>query len=114
MSQTTPPQDTWLYTREEVQRILRVAIALANDHDPLLQVISTDKANVLAFSRLWRRVVTETFAAEAPAIKPKHKLADSAAMLMMKHPRMFGGILLADKTCVHSWGFRSSPSIFSR
>ncbi|KAH6679901.1 3-isopropylmalate dehydrogenase [Plectosphaerella plurivora] len=90
--------DSWLYTREEVQRISRVAIALASDHNPPLQVISTDKANVLASSRLWRRVVTETFAAEAPAIKPKHQLADSAAMLMMKYPRMFDGILLADNT----------------
>jgi 3-isopropylmalate dehydrogenase len=90
--------DSWLYTREEVQRISRVAIALANAHDPPLQVTSTDKANVLASSRLWRRVVDETFEAEAPAIKPKHQLADSAAMLMMKHPRMFDGILLADNT----------------
>lgn len=90
--------DSWKYTKPEVERISKVAIALANAHDPPLNVMSTDKANVLASSRLWRRVVDETFAAEAPGITLKHQLADSAAMLMMKMPRLFNGILLADNT----------------
>ncbi|KAF9777085.1 hypothetical protein IL306_004643 [Fusarium sp. DS 682] len=90
--------DSWAYSRAEVERISKVAIALATAVDPPLPVISTDKANVLASSRLWRRVVNETFERDAPHVTLSHQLADSAAMLMMKNPRMFNGILLADNT----------------
>lgn len=90
--------DPWAYTRLEVERVARVAAALAMEHDPPQQVISSDKANVLASGRLWRRVVSETFAKEFPQIKLSHQLADSAAMLMMKQPRSFNGVLLTDNT----------------
>ncbi|TVY16120.1 3-isopropylmalate dehydrogenase [Lachnellula arida] len=79
--------DPWQYSREEVERVAHVAAALALQHDPPQQVISCDKANVLASSRLWRRV-----------IKLSHQLADSAAMLMMKDPRSFNGVVLTDNT----------------
>ena len=66
--------DTWEYSREEVQRVSRVAAALARRHQPPLKVTSCDKANVLASGRLWRRVVTEV----APAgpfweAEPEHQ-----------------------------------------
>jgi 3-isopropylmalate dehydrogenase len=66
--------------------------------NPPSQVISCDKANVLAISRLWRRVVGEVFEKNYPQIKLSHQLADSAAMLMMKDPRSFNGIVLTDNT----------------
>ncbi|KAK1719536.1 Isopropylmalate dehydrogenase-like domain-containing protein [Colletotrichum acutatum] len=66
--------------------------------DPPQQVISCDKANVLAVSRLWRRAVTDFFAREYPQIKLSHQLADSAAMLMVKDPRSFNGVVLMDNT----------------
>jgi 3-isopropylmalate dehydrogenase len=53
--------DAWEYGREEIERVARVAGALAMQHNPPLPVWSADKANVLANSRLWRRVVTALF-----------------------------------------------------
>lgn len=77
-----------------------VAASIALQENPPAQVISCDKANVLASSRLWRRVVSEVFARDYPQIKLSHQLADSAAMLMMKDPRSFNGVVLTDNTCV--------------
>ncbi|RFU28938.1 hypothetical protein B7463_g7384, partial [Scytalidium lignicola] len=90
--------DPWSYSRAEVERVARVAASLALEHNPPLQVISCDKANVLASSRLWRRAVTDLYAREYPQIKLSHQLADSAAMLMVKNPRSFNGIVLMDNT----------------
>jgi 3-isopropylmalate dehydrogenase len=103
--------DPWSYSRAEIERVARVAgqLALAGstgsscveergNEERNLQVISCDKANVLASSRLWRRVTSEVFAKEFPTIKLSHQLADSAAMLMIKNPRSFNGIVVMDNT----------------
>lgn len=76
----------------------RVAGAMAQQHDPPLTVTSADKANVLASGRLWRKVVSEVFAKEFPAVPLKHQLADSLAMLMIKDPRQFNGVVVTDNT----------------
>ena len=55
-----PVWDTCIYTVEEVERVARVAAQIALAADPPLAVHSIDKANVLATSRMWRKVVTET------------------------------------------------------
>lgn len=86
--------DTEPYSRAEVERITRLAAHLALQHDPPLPVTSLDKANVLATSRLWRKVVTEVTAKEFPQIKVNHQLIDSAAMLMVKNPRALNGIVV--------------------
>jgi 3-isopropylmalate dehydrogenase len=90
--------DPWQYSRSEVERVARIAGELAIQESPPAQVISCDKANVLASSRLWRRVVTEVFDKEFPQVTLSHQLADSAAMLMMKAPRSFNGVVLMDNT----------------
>lgn len=86
--------DTESYSRHEIERITRLAAHLALKHDPPLPVWSLDKANVLATSRLWRRVVTEVMTKEYPQLKIGHHLIDSAAMLMVKNPRALNGIVV--------------------
>ncbi|KAK2813754.1 3-isopropylmalate dehydrogenase A [Emmonsiellopsis sp. PD_5] len=86
--------DTEPYSRAEIERITRLAGRLAMQHDPPLPVWSLDKANVLATSRLWRKVVTEIMDKEFPQVKYGHHLIDSAAMLMVKDPRKLNGIIV--------------------
>jgi 3-isopropylmalate dehydrogenase len=101
--------DSWAYKRSEIERCARVAAALATTmgKDGLgtgkcpegpATVWSSDKANVLASGRLWRRVTTEIFDQEFPHIELKHQLADSLSMLMVKQPRAFNGIIHTDNT----------------
>ncbi|KAI1936273.1 3-isopropylmalate dehydrogenase [Ophidiomyces ophidiicola] len=86
--------DTEPYSRPEIERITRLAGHLALQRDPPLPVWSLDKANVLATSRLWRKVVTEIMEKEFPQVKFGHHLIDSAAMLMVKDPRKLNGIIV--------------------
>ncbi|KKZ66996.1 3-isopropylmalate dehydrogenase A [[Emmonsia] crescens] len=86
--------DTEPYSRPEIERVVRLAGHLALQHDPPLPVWSLDKANVLATSRLWRKVVTEVMDKEFPTVKYGHHLIDSAAMLMVKDPRKLNGIIV--------------------
>ncbi|KXS95817.1 hypothetical protein AC578_6269 [Pseudocercospora eumusae] len=90
--------DPWEYSRAEIERVARVAGALALQHDPPLPVFSADKANVLANSRVWRRVVSEVFEKEFPAVKLQHQLADSLAMLLITRPKAFNGVIVTDNT----------------
>src|ERR1700761_6798733 len=78
--------DTEPYSRFEIERITRMAGKLALAENPPAKVISLDKANVLATSRLWRKVVTEVMTKEFPQLKFEHQLIDSAAMIMVKNP----------------------------
>ena len=82
------------YSRPEIERITRLAAHLAMQTEPPQQVWSLDKANVLATSRLWRKVVTEVMAKEFPQLKLGHHLIDSAAMLMVKNPRALNGVIV--------------------
>jgi 3-isopropylmalate dehydrogenase len=90
--------DPWEYRRHEIERVARVAGALAVQHDPPHPVWSVDKANVLANSRVWRRIVKEVFDKEFPQVELKNQLADSLAMLLITKPTAFNGILVGDNT----------------
>jgi 3-isopropylmalate dehydrogenase len=76
--------DSCVYTREEIERIARVAFSAARS-----RVTSVDKANVLETSRLWREVVRDLHAREFPHIELEHVLVDNAAMRLVAAPRHF-------------------------
>jgi len=90
---TQTAYDTMIYTEAEVRRIARVAFEAAMKRRKV--VASVDKANVLASSRLWRRVVEEV-AAGYPEITLEHMLVDSAAMKLIRNPAEFDVILTAN------------------
>jgi 3-isopropylmalate dehydrogenase len=86
--------DTEPYHRHEIERVTRLAAHLALAENPPAPVWSLDKANVMATSRLWRKVVTEVMEKEFPQLKLGHHLIDSAAMLMVKNPRALNGVIV--------------------
>ena len=83
--------DACVYTREEIERIARVAFIAAGTSRG--RVTSVDKANVLETSRLWREVVHAVHAAEFPAIELQDMLVDNAAMRLVASPRDFDVVL---------------------
>lgn len=90
--------DMMVYNKADVQRITRLAAYLALKQSPPAKIHSIDKANVLATSRLWRRVVTETIENEFKdqGVEVDHHLVDSAAMVMVSNPRKLNGIVLTE------------------
>lgn len=82
--------DTMLYTRPEIERVLRVAAVMALARRKKL--VSVDKANVLASSRLWRRVATQVLA-EYPELEVEHVLVDSMAMHLIRRPAAYDVIV---------------------
>ncbi len=76
--------DACVYTREEIERIGRVAFGAARS-----RVTSVDKANVLETSRLWREVIRDLHSREFPHIELEHLLVDNAAMRLVAAPRHF-------------------------
>ncbi|KAJ1929842.1 hypothetical protein IWQ60_000803 [Tieghemiomyces parasiticus] len=88
--------DTMPYSADEIRRITRCAGNLALQSTPPLPIHSIDKANVLATSRLWRKVVTETIEKEFPTLQLDHHLVDSAAMHMVRNPKVLNGVILTE------------------
>jgi len=76
--------DDCVYTREEIERIGRVAFQAARS-----KVTSVDKANVLETSRLWREVIVGLHESEFPEIGLDHVLVDNAAMQLVANPSSF-------------------------
>lgn len=82
--------NTMRYTRDEVERVARVAFELAGKRRSKLTQV--DKANVLECSQLWRATVDE-LKLEFPAVTVEHQLVDSMAMHLMNRPRDFDVVL---------------------
>ncbi len=83
--------NTMVYTREEVDRVARIAFDLASRRTKK-KITSVDKANVLETSQLWRAVVTEV-AKDFPSVTLEHQLVDSMAIHLMTRPRDFDVVL---------------------
>ena len=86
--------DTLVYSREEIERIARVAFETALKRKK--QLTSIDKANVLTTMVLWREVVNEV-AKDYPDVTVNHMYVDNAAMQLVRNPRQFD-VMLADNT----------------
>ena len=103
------------YSYEEVERIVRKAFDIAHGRRKL--VTSIDKQNVLATSKLWRRIADEV-AKDYPDVTLEHQLVDSAAMLMITNPAKFDvvvtenlfGDILSDESSVLSGTLGVMPS----
>lgn len=103
------------YSYEEVERIIRKAFEIAKGRNKI--VTSIDKQNVLATSKLWRKVA-EDVAKDFPDVTLEHQLVDSAAMLMITNPAKFDvivtenlfGDILSDESSVLSGTLGVMPS----
>ncbi|GIK73030.1 MAG: 3-isopropylmalate dehydrogenase [Chloroflexota bacterium] len=82
--------DTMLYTRPEIERVVRLAAEAARGRRKKLT--SVDKANVLASSRLWRRVTIDVMQ-EHPDVELEHVLVDAMAMHLIRRPATFDVIV---------------------
>ncbi|MBA3779414.1 MAG: 3-isopropylmalate dehydrogenase [Chloroflexi bacterium] len=107
--------DTLPYTEQQIERVVRAAFELARGRRR--QLTSVDKANVLATSRLWRKIVEEV-ATDFPGVTFEHRLVDAAAMMLIKRPASFDvivtenvfGDILSDEASVLAGSLGMLPS----
>ena len=83
--------DVEIYTRPEVERIARFAFEAAKKRRG--KVTSVDKANVLASSRMWRRIVGEMQAQDYSGIELNNFYVDNCAMQLVLNPGQFDVVL---------------------
>jgi len=110
--------DNCVYTREEIERILKLGFEYAMKRKKKLTIV--DKANVLETSRLWRQIGQE-MAPKYPEVETEYMFVDNAAMRIIQWPKsfdvmvtenMFGDILTDEASVITgSLGLLPSASI---
>jgi 3-isopropylmalate dehydrogenase len=110
--------DTNVYTRPEIERILKVGFEMARQRKHHLTVV--DKANILATSRLWRQIAQE-MEQQYPDVTTDYMFIDNASMRVLTEPRFFdvivtentfGDILTDETSCITgSMGLQPSSSL---
>ena len=110
--------DTNVYTRPEIERILKVGFETARQRHKHLTVV--DKANILASSRLWRQIAKE-MEPQYPDVQTDYMFIDNASMRVLTEPRYFdvivtentfGDILTDETSCITgSMGLQPSSSL---
>lgn len=112
---TAEAWDIERYNEKEIGRIARTACQAALARRG--RVVSVDKANVLASSRLWRRIVGDV-AGEFPGINLSHMYVDNCAMQLVLAPDQFDvivtgnlfGDILSDEAAVLAGSIGMLPS----
>lgn len=107
--------DTEIYSVPEIERITKLAFETAKIRRG--KITSVDKANVLAASRLWRKVVNE-MAKNYPEVELNHLYVDNAAMQLVLNPKQFDvivtnnifGDILSDEASVIGGSIGLMPS----
>ncbi|MDK2816316.1 MAG: 3-isopropylmalate dehydrogenase [Moorella sp. (in: firmicutes)] len=107
--------DTMLYSTAEIERIARLAFAIARSRR--CHLTSVDKANVLTSSRLWRDTV-ERLKGEFPEVTLEHMYVDNCAMQLVRRPTQFDvivtentfGDILSDQASVLTGSIGMLPS----
>ena len=103
------------YSKEEVERVIRLAYQYARQRRNKLTVV--DKANVLETSRLWREVA-QSLESEYPDVETEYLFVDAAAMRIIQWPEGFDvlvtenlfGDILTDEASVISGSMGLMPS----
>ena len=107
--------DKETYSRYEIERIMDVAMETARKRNKKL--VSVDKANVLASSRLWRKIAQEKAAANSD-IATDYYYVDNTAQQLVVNPGQFDvlvttnlfGDILSDEGAVISGSIGLLPS----
>jgi len=111
--------DLCSYSREEIERVVMRAGLIARERRGRLTLV--DKANVMATSRLWRKVTDELMSEHFPDLQYETLLVDAAAMFLISRPadfdvivteNMFGDILTDEASMLAgSMGLLPSASL---
>lgn len=107
--------DTCVYSKEEIQRVTKLAFEYAQKRKKELTVV--DKANVLGTSRLWRETVQE-MEPDYNDVKVDYMFVDNAAMQLIQWPKKFDvmvtenmfGDILTDEASVITGSLGMLPS----